>query len=142
MSFPSCLASQFPCGGSPFCSLLQTYLQKEGSPFSFTVLGLVISGALLGAGFTEGTVYILDAMSLENESPEPFKYSKSSVSHCCFSHDSNYMATAVSSPLCSVLEGSGSLGTVGLHPNQAVTQRGGGKVGEVEELLRAARAGP
>nr|BAC26877.1 unnamed protein product [Mus musculus] len=51
-------------------------------------------GALLGAGFTEGTVYILDAMSLENESPEPFKYSKSSVSHCCFSHDSNYMATA------------------------------------------------
>nr|XP_034345193.1 cilia- and flagella-associated protein 251 [Arvicanthis niloticus] len=51
-------------------------------------------GALLGAGFTEGTVYILDAMSLENESSEPFKYSKSSVSHVSFSHDSNYMATA------------------------------------------------
>ncbi|XP_031247009.1 cilia- and flagella-associated protein 251 [Mastomys coucha] len=51
-------------------------------------------GALLGAGFTEGTVYILDAMSLENESSEPFKYSKSSVTHVSFSHDSNYMATA------------------------------------------------
>ncbi|XP_036027539.1 cilia- and flagella-associated protein 251 [Onychomys torridus] len=51
-------------------------------------------GSLLGAGFTEGTVYILDAMSLENEIPEPFKYSRTSVSHVSFSHDSNYMATA------------------------------------------------
>ncbi|XP_013205243.2 cilia- and flagella-associated protein 251 [Microtus ochrogaster] len=51
-------------------------------------------GTLLGAGFTEGTVYILDAMSLENESPEPFKYSRTSISHVSFSHDSNYMATA------------------------------------------------
>lgn len=46
------------------------------------------------------------------------------------------MATAVSSSLCSVLEGSGSLGT---RPNQAVTQRGGEKVGEVE-LLRTERS--
>uniref|UniRef100_A0A2K5EQR4 Cilia- and flagella-associated protein 251 n=1 Tax=Aotus nancymaae TaxID=37293 RepID=A0A2K5EQR4_AOTNA len=53
-------------------------------------------GALLGAGFTEGTVYILDAMSLENESPEPFRYSRTSVTHISFSHDSQYMATAVS----------------------------------------------
>ncbi|XP_013359036.1 PREDICTED: WD repeat-containing protein 66 [Chinchilla lanigera] len=51
-------------------------------------------GALLGAGFTEGTVYILDAMSLQNETPEPFKYSRSSVTHVSFSHDSQYMATA------------------------------------------------
>uniref|UniRef100_A0A8C5UKX7 Cilia- and flagella-associated protein 251 n=1 Tax=Microcebus murinus TaxID=30608 RepID=A0A8C5UKX7_MICMU len=51
-------------------------------------------GALLGAGFTEGTVYILDAMSLENESAEPFRYSRASVTHICFSHDSQYMATA------------------------------------------------
>uniref|UniRef100_A0A2K6UQM8 Cilia- and flagella-associated protein 251 n=1 Tax=Saimiri boliviensis boliviensis TaxID=39432 RepID=A0A2K6UQM8_SAIBB len=51
-------------------------------------------GALLGAGFTEGTVYILDAMSLENESPEPFRYSRTSVTHISFSHDSQYMATA------------------------------------------------
>ncbi|XP_031298484.2 cilia- and flagella-associated protein 251 [Camelus dromedarius] len=51
-------------------------------------------GTLLGAGFTEGTVYILDAMSLESEIPEPFKYSRSSVTHISFSHDSKYMATA------------------------------------------------
>lgn len=63
---------------------------------SITVLWLVILGALLGAGFTEGTVYILDAMSLENEIPEPFKYSRTNVTHISFSHDSQYMATAVS----------------------------------------------
>ncbi|XP_058512985.1 cilia- and flagella-associated protein 251 [Ochotona princeps] len=51
-------------------------------------------GALLGAGFTEGTVYILDAMSLENESRKPFQYSRGSVTHISFSHDSQYMATA------------------------------------------------
>ncbi|XP_006865552.1 PREDICTED: WD repeat-containing protein 66 [Chrysochloris asiatica] len=51
-------------------------------------------GAILGAGFTEGTVYILDAMSLENEISEPFRYSRSSVTHISFSHDSQYMATA------------------------------------------------
>lgn len=41
-------------------------------------------------------------MSLENESPEPFRYSRTSVTHVSFSHDSNYMATAVSTSLCSV----------------------------------------
>ncbi|XP_077731612.1 cilia- and flagella-associated protein 251 isoform X2 [Canis aureus] len=51
-------------------------------------------GVLLGAGFTEGTVYILDAMSLENQIPEPFKYSRTNVTHISFSHDSQYMATA------------------------------------------------
>ncbi|XP_045633571.1 cilia- and flagella-associated protein 251 [Ursus americanus] len=51
-------------------------------------------GVLLGAGFTEGTVYILDSMSLENQIPEPFKYSRTSVTHISFSHDSQYMATA------------------------------------------------
>lgn len=58
----------------------------------------MISGVLLGAGFTEGTVYILDSMSLENQIPEPFKYSRTSVTHISFSHDSQYMATAVSVP--------------------------------------------
>ncbi|KAB0358000.1 hypothetical protein FD754_002156 [Muntiacus muntjak] len=51
-------------------------------------------GDLLGAGFTEGTVYILDAMSLESAISEPFRYSRSSVTHISFSHDSQYMATA------------------------------------------------
>lgn len=65
-------------------------------PFDPVVPWLVISGALLGAGFTEGTVYVLDAMSLENEISEPFKYSRTSVTHISFSHDSQCMATAVS----------------------------------------------
>lgn len=64
--------------------------------FLIIVLWLVISGAILGAGFTEGTVYILDAMSLENALPKPFGYSRSSVTHISFSHDSQYMASAVS----------------------------------------------
>ncbi|XP_006894773.1 PREDICTED: WD repeat-containing protein 66 [Elephantulus edwardii] len=51
-------------------------------------------GAILGAGFVEGTVYILDAMSLQNETAKPFRYSRSSVTHISFSHDSQYMATA------------------------------------------------
>ncbi|KAM5312683.1 cilia- and flagella-associated protein 251 isoform 2-T3 [Glossophaga mutica] len=51
-------------------------------------------GAILGAGFTEGTVYILDSMSLQNETPQPFKYSRTCVTHISFSHDSKYMATA------------------------------------------------
>lgn len=130
MSFPSCLDSQFPSFPveilpSAHCS--RFILRMEGVPFSFIILGLAISGALLGAGFTEGTVYILDAMSLENESSEPFKYSKSSVSHVSFSHDSNYMATAVSSSLCSMLlpmdKGVRGLGKVGLYPSQAGVQR-------------------
>ncbi|XP_012586300.1 PREDICTED: WD repeat-containing protein 66 [Condylura cristata] len=51
-------------------------------------------GALLGVGFTEGSVSILDAMSLQSSIPEPFKYSRASVTHVSFSHDSQYMATA------------------------------------------------
>ncbi|XP_001506270.3 cilia- and flagella-associated protein 251 isoform X1 [Ornithorhynchus anatinus] len=51
-------------------------------------------GSLIGAGFIDGTVYILDALSLENEIPEPFRYSKSAVTLTGFSHDSQYFATA------------------------------------------------
>ncbi|XP_055963152.1 cilia- and flagella-associated protein 251 [Sorex fumeus] len=51
-------------------------------------------GGLLGVGFTDGTVHILDSMSLENEVPQPFHYSRSSVTHISFSYDSQYMATA------------------------------------------------
>nr|XP_004611219.1 unnamed protein product [Sorex araneus] len=51
-------------------------------------------GGLLGVGFTDGTVHILDSMSLENEIPQPFHYSRASVTHISFSYDSQYMATA------------------------------------------------
>ncbi|KAM4808158.1 cilia- and flagella-associated protein 251 [Rhinophrynus dorsalis] len=51
-------------------------------------------GFLLGAGFTDGSVHILDAMTLEDELAEPFKYSRGSITHISFSHDSQYLATA------------------------------------------------
>ncbi|KAE8635160.1 hypothetical protein XENTR_v10002531 [Xenopus tropicalis] len=51
-------------------------------------------GFLLGAGFTDGSVYILDAMTLEDEIAEPFKYARGSITHIAFSHDSQYLATA------------------------------------------------
>lgn len=39
---------------------------------------------------------ILDAITLEDECPEPFRYSRDAVTHCMFSHDSKWFATGVS----------------------------------------------
>lgn len=46
---------------------------------------LAISGGLLGIGFTDGMVLILDSMSLEDQIPEPFRYSRVGVTHITFS---------------------------------------------------------
>ncbi|XP_054851852.1 cilia- and flagella-associated protein 251 [Eublepharis macularius] len=51
-------------------------------------------GSLLAAGFSDGSVYILDSISLENDCVEPFKYTRGQVIHMSFSHDSQYLATA------------------------------------------------
>ncbi|XP_061458549.1 cilia- and flagella-associated protein 251 [Rhineura floridana] len=51
-------------------------------------------GSLLAAGFTDGSVYILDSISLESDCPEPFQYSSSPVTLMSFSHNSQYLATA------------------------------------------------
>ncbi|KAM9329614.1 cilia- and flagella-associated protein 251 [Gastrophryne carolinensis] len=51
-------------------------------------------GFYMAAGFTDGSVHILDAVTLEDEAKEPFKYARGSITHICFSHDSNYLATA------------------------------------------------
>lgn len=53
------------------------------------------SGYFLAAGFTDGSVYILDAISLQSSCKE-FKFSHGPVTHISFSHDSEYLATAVS----------------------------------------------
>ncbi|NWH73656.1 CF251 protein, partial [Piaya cayana] len=50
-------------------------------------------GYLLAAGFTDGSVYILDAISLLSSCKE-FKFSRGPVTHMSFSHDSEYLATA------------------------------------------------
>ncbi|XP_053136142.1 cilia- and flagella-associated protein 251 isoform X2 [Hemicordylus capensis] len=51
-------------------------------------------GSLLAAGFTNGSVYILDSISLENDCPEPFRESRAAIIHMSFSHQSQYLATA------------------------------------------------
>lgn len=60
----------------------------------FCCLG--ITGFYLAAGFTDGSVHIMDAVTLEDETKEPFKYARGSIINICFSHDSRYLATAVS----------------------------------------------
>ncbi|KAG8597672.1 hypothetical protein GDO81_002353 [Engystomops pustulosus] len=51
-------------------------------------------GFFLAAGFTDGSVHILDAVTLEDEIKEPFKYAKGSITHVTFSHDTHFLATA------------------------------------------------
>ncbi|KFP12701.1 WD repeat-containing protein 66, partial [Egretta garzetta] len=50
-------------------------------------------GYFLAAGFTDGSVYLLDAISLQSSCKE-FKFSHGPVTHVSFSHDSEYLATA------------------------------------------------
>lgn len=47
-------------------------------------------------GFTNGNVHILDSLSLNSMQTEPFRLSRSSITHVAFSYDSQYLATAVS----------------------------------------------
>uniref|UniRef100_A0A8D2Q6N2 Cilia- and flagella-associated protein 251 n=1 Tax=Varanus komodoensis TaxID=61221 RepID=A0A8D2Q6N2_VARKO len=53
-------------------------------------------GSLLAAGFGDGSVCILDSVSLEDDCPEPFQGSSGAVTLLSFSHDSQYLASAVS----------------------------------------------
>ncbi|KAM9281849.1 cilia- and flagella-associated protein 251 [Morus bassanus] len=50
-------------------------------------------GYFLAAGFTDGSVYILDAISLQSSCKE-LKFSRGPVTHISFSHNSEYLATA------------------------------------------------
>ncbi|NXU55191.1 CF251 protein, partial [Turnix velox] len=52
-----------------------------------------LEGYFLAAGFTDGSVYILHAISLLS-SCEEFRFSRGPVTHIGFSHDSEYLATA------------------------------------------------
>ncbi|KAJ6656688.1 hypothetical protein lerEdw1_003575 [Lerista edwardsae] len=51
-------------------------------------------GSLLAAGFADGSVDILDSISLENDCAEPFHDSRAAVIHMSFSHNSQFFATA------------------------------------------------
>ncbi|NXD69860.1 CF251 protein, partial [Eolophus roseicapillus] len=50
-------------------------------------------GYFLAAGFTDGSVHLLEAISLQSFCKE-FKFSQGPVTHVSFSHDSEYFATA------------------------------------------------
>ena len=47
-------------------------------------------------GFTNGTVHVLDALTLNDETAEPFHYARDAITQIVFSHDSRFFATAVS----------------------------------------------
>ncbi|XP_065594798.1 cilia- and flagella-associated protein 251 [Cyrtonyx montezumae] len=51
------------------------------------------AGSFLAAGFTDGSVHVLDAISLLS-CCEVFRFSQGPVTHIHFSHDSKYLATA------------------------------------------------
>lgn len=64
-----------------------------------TVLYIMCASVLtLGIGFTNGTLQVLDASTLTDVVP-PFRYSREAVMQIAFSHNSMFMATAVSNPL-------------------------------------------
>lgn len=56
---------------------------------SFDALGLQ-----LAIGMTNGTVHVLDAISLTDIIEKPFRYARDAVTHIAFSHNSKYLATA------------------------------------------------
>ncbi|KAL4223798.1 Cilia- and flagella-associated protein 251 [Mactra antiquata] len=52
------------------------------------------NGAYLAVGFVNGTVRVLDSITLSDELQEPFRYARDAITHIEFSHDSKYLATA------------------------------------------------
>ncbi|NXB19238.1 CF251 protein, partial [Rhagologus leucostigma] len=83
------------------CGLLKVWDYKETQYLAsriFTEAGIQClsydpKGYLLAAGFTDGSVYILDAISLQSIC-DKFQFSQGPVTHISFSHDSKYLATA------------------------------------------------
>ncbi|NXC80310.1 CF251 protein, partial [Cercotrichas coryphoeus] len=83
------------------CGLLKVWEYKQTKYLVsriFTEAGIQClsydpEGHFLAAGFTDGSVYILDAISLQSICKE-FQFSQGPVTHISFSHDSKYLATA------------------------------------------------
>ena len=57
---------------------------------------LNICQIFLAVGFRNGHLQIVDSISLEDCLKVPFTYSKDAILHMEFSHDSTFLATAVS----------------------------------------------
>ncbi|GCB81653.1 hypothetical protein scyTo_0021434, partial [Scyliorhinus torazame] len=89
------------CMGS-YCGLLKVWDYEKKEPLCSRLFGrgnyiqcvtYNKTGTLLGVGLTDGCVHILDALSLNDELPEPFQYARDAVTQIAFSHNSNYLAT-------------------------------------------------
>ncbi|XP_078410785.1 cilia- and flagella-associated protein 251 [Cetorhinus maximus] len=89
------------CMGS-YCGLLKVWNYEKKEPLCSRLFGTGNyiqcvtyneAGSLLGVGLTDGCVHILDALSLNDECPEPFQYARDAVTQIAFSHDSSYLAT-------------------------------------------------
>ncbi|XP_067911131.1 cilia- and flagella-associated protein 251 isoform X2 [Heterodontus francisci] len=89
------------CMGS-YCGLLKIWNYEQKKPICSRLFGAGNyiqcvtynkAGSLLGVGLTDGCVYILDALSLNDELPEPFQYARDAITQITFSHDSSYLAT-------------------------------------------------
>ena len=52
--------------------------------------------AFTAVGFMNGVVRVLDALTLSDMTKDPFRYARDAITHIAFSHDSQYLATAVS----------------------------------------------
>ena len=55
----------------------------------------LIPDEYIGVGFTNGLLGVLDSTTLEDVC-QPFRFSRDAITQIVFSHDSAYMATAVS----------------------------------------------
>lgn len=69
------------------------YLIKESAPVITIILFPYY--LLIGVGFTNGLLGVLDSVTLKDVC-QPFRYSREAITKIVFSHDSTYMATAVS----------------------------------------------
>ena len=49
----------------------------------------------IAVGFKNGHLQLIDAISLEDVLKAPFTYSKDAITHIEFSHNSSFLATAV-----------------------------------------------
>lgn len=51
-------------------------------------------GEVLGLGYTNGMVRLVDAITLTDLQDDPFRYARDAITDIVFSHDSQYLATA------------------------------------------------
>lgn len=62
------------------------------------VLLLLLSGFYLAVGFVSGAVKLLDPCTLAEEAEGSFEHTHDCITHLTFSHNSSYLAAAVSAP--------------------------------------------